>query len=110
MTTLTPLPAPELRDRFAAAGGKSVYVRRMFGRIAGVYDLMNRVMTAGLDRRWRDFAARQIALGAGQRALDVGTGTRHLAIALPRSRAPPAPAVPGDFTPAALERRPPNPA
>jgi demethylmenaquinone methyltransferase/2-methoxy-6-polyprenyl-1,4-benzoquinol methylase len=104
MTMLTPLPAPELRDRFAAAGGKSAYVRRMFDRIAGVYDLMNRVMTAGLDRRWRDFAARQIALEAGQRALDVGTGTGDLAIALARSSAPSARVVAVDFAPEMLER------
>ena len=53
----------------------------MFGRIARVYDLMNRLMTAGLDRRWRAFAARQLALTEGDSALDVGTGTGDLAIA-----------------------------
>ena len=82
MSTSTPAPAPRLRDQFEAAGGKPTYVRRMFGRIARVYDLMNFVMTAGLDRRWRLFAARQIALRAGQTALDVGTGTGDLAIAV----------------------------
>ena len=44
METIT--PTPELRARFEAAGGKPVYVRRMFGRIAGVYDFMNRLMSA----------------------------------------------------------------
>src|SRR5215813_14135382 len=84
-----PVAAPvALHARFEAAGGKSTYVRRMFGRIAGVYDLMNRVMTAGLDGRWRAFAVRQIALGPGQTALDIGTGTGDLAIALARASAP----------------------
>ena len=98
MSTSTPAPAPKLREQFAAAGGKPTYVRRMFGRIARVYDLMNFVMTAGLDRRWRLFAARQIALQAGQTALDVGTGTGDLAIALARLSDPNAHIIGVDFT------------
>jgi demethylmenaquinone methyltransferase/2-methoxy-6-polyprenyl-1,4-benzoquinol methylase len=78
------VPTPELRARFDAAGGKPVYVRSMFDRIARVYDAMNRIMTGGLDGRWRDFAARKAALAAGERALDVGTGTGDMAIALAR--------------------------
>jgi demethylmenaquinone methyltransferase/2-methoxy-6-polyprenyl-1,4-benzoquinol methylase len=74
----------------------------MFGRIARVYDLMNRVMTLGLDGRWRAFAARQIALGPGQRALDIGTGTGDLAIAVARASAPTARVVGIDFTPEML--------
>jgi demethylmenaquinone methyltransferase/2-methoxy-6-polyprenyl-1,4-benzoquinol methylase len=99
-----PTLTPELRARFAAAGGKPTYVRRMFGRIAGVYDLMNRVMTLGLDQRWRDLTARKVALGPGQIALDIGTGTGDLAIAVARSAGPRARVVGVDFTPEMLER------
>jgi demethylmenaquinone methyltransferase/2-methoxy-6-polyprenyl-1,4-benzoquinol methylase len=100
-----PEPAPpDLRSRFERAGGKPQYVRGMFGHIAGVYDLMNRLMTGGLDRSWRRFAARQVALGPGECALDIGTGTGDLAIAVLRAGAPDARAVGVDFTPEMLER------
>jgi demethylmenaquinone methyltransferase / 2-methoxy-6-polyprenyl-1,4-benzoquinol methylase len=56
----------------------------MFDRIAGVYDGMNRVMTAGLDARWRARAADLAAVGEGGRALDVACGTGDLAIELAR--------------------------
>lgn len=84
MSSTVPTPTPDLRARFDAAGGKPVYVRSMFDRIARVYDAMNRIMTGGMDGRWRDFAARQAALSTGARALDVGTGTGDMAIALAR--------------------------
>src|SRR5690349_15067171 len=96
-------PPPALQARFASAGGKPTYVRQIFGRIARVYDLMNRLMTAGLDRRWRAFAARQLALSAGDSALDVGTGTGDLAITAARMY-PDAQFVGVDFTPEMLER------
>ncbi|MEA2470364.1 MAG: demethylmenaquinone methyltransferase / 2-methoxy-6-polyprenyl,4-benzoquinol methylase [Thermoleophilaceae bacterium] len=57
-------------------------VQAMFDRIAGVYDLMNSVMTAGLHHRWRARAADLAALLPGQRALDVATGTGDLAVEL----------------------------
>jgi demethylmenaquinone methyltransferase / 2-methoxy-6-polyprenyl-1,4-benzoquinol methylase len=57
-------------------------VRAMFDRIAGLYDRMNTVMTAGLHHRWRRRAADLAQLGPGNRALDVATGTGDLAIAL----------------------------
>ncbi|HEX3318391.1 MAG TPA: ubiquinone/menaquinone biosynthesis methyltransferase [Solirubrobacteraceae bacterium] len=68
----------------AAAGGvlSEQQVRAMFDRISGVYDRMNRVMTAGLDARWRSRAADLAALGAGGRALDVACGTGDLTLAL----------------------------
>ena len=55
-------------------------VRSMFDRIAPVYDVMNRVMTAGLDIRWRRFAA-ESAVRRGDRVLDAACGTGDLALA-----------------------------
>ena len=55
-------------------------VRRMFDRIAPVYDSMNRLMTAGLDRRWRAATA-QAVVRDGDRVLDVCCGTGDLSIA-----------------------------
>jgi demethylmenaquinone methyltransferase/2-methoxy-6-polyprenyl-1,4-benzoquinol methylase len=52
----------------------------MFDRIAPVYDVMNRVMTAGLDLRWRRLAA-ESAVRPGDRVLDAACGTGDLAIA-----------------------------
>lgn len=58
-------------------------VRTMFDRIAPVYDLMNRVMTAGLDERWRALAARAV-VQPGARVLDACCGTGDLALAAER--------------------------
>ena len=55
-------------------------VRTMFDRIAPVYDVMNRVMTVGLDVRWRKLAA-AAAVRPGDRVLDAACGTGDLAIA-----------------------------
>ena len=55
-------------------------VRSMFDRIAPVYDSMNRLMTAGLDRRWRREAAEAV-VQPGDRVLDSCCGTGDLAIA-----------------------------
>ena len=55
-------------------------VERMFDRISPVYDVMNRVMTVGLDRRWRRLTA-QAAVRPGDRVLDACCGTGDLALA-----------------------------
>jgi demethylmenaquinone methyltransferase / 2-methoxy-6-polyprenyl-1,4-benzoquinol methylase len=55
-------------------------VRSMFDRIAPVYDVMNRVMTMGLDLRWRRLAA-EAAVRDGDGVLDAACGTGDLAIA-----------------------------
>jgi len=54
-------------------------VRTMFDRIAPVYDAMNRVMTAGLDRRWRAITLDE-TVRSGDRVLDACCGTGDLAI------------------------------
>jgi demethylmenaquinone methyltransferase / 2-methoxy-6-polyprenyl-1,4-benzoquinol methylase len=73
----------------------------MFDRIAGVYDAMNSVMTAGLHHRWRERAADLAQVGPGTRALDVATGTGDLAIALARRGTD---VVGSDFSEGMLER------
>ena len=55
-------------------------VRSMFDRIAGVYDLMNQVMTVGLHHKWRRRAADLAQAGPGKDILDVATGPGDLAI------------------------------
>ena len=73
-------------------------VEAMFDRIAGVYDLMNSVMTAGLHHRWRARAADLAAVGPGSRALDVATGTGDLAVELARRVAPGGEVIGSDFS------------
>jgi demethylmenaquinone methyltransferase/2-methoxy-6-polyprenyl-1,4-benzoquinol methylase len=75
-------------------------VQRMFDRIAPVYDAMNRVMTAGLDRRWRRVTVEQVVRN-GDRVLDACCGTGDLAIA---AHARGADVVGLDFSEAMLER------
>jgi demethylmenaquinone methyltransferase/2-methoxy-6-polyprenyl-1,4-benzoquinol methylase len=78
-------------------------VRAMFDRIAGLYDLMNSVMTAGLHHRWRERAADLAALAPGDRALDVATGTGDLALELGRRVGPAGEVVGSDFSEGMLE-------
>ena len=61
-------------------------VQAMFDRISPVYDPMNRLMTAGLDRRWRRLAVSRV-VRPGDRVLDACCGTGDLALA-PRSAGP----------------------
>ena len=78
-------------------------VRQMFDRIAGVYDLMNGVMTAGLHHRWRSRAADLARVGPGARVLDVATGTGDLAVELSGGVAPGGEVVGMDFSEGMLE-------
>lgn len=75
-------------------------VRGMFDRIAPVYDVMNRVMTVGLDRRWRRLAAREV-VWPGDKVLDVCCGTGDLAVEAERRGGR---VVALDFSPRMLER------
>jgi len=60
---------------------KAGYVRAMFGRISPRYDLMNRLMTFGLDQGWRRRVVAEAAVPPGGRVLDVATGTGDIALA-----------------------------
>jgi demethylmenaquinone methyltransferase/2-methoxy-6-polyprenyl-1,4-benzoquinol methylase len=73
-------------------------VRAMFDRIAGLYDLMNSVMTAGLHHRWRERAADLAAVPPDGRALDVACGTGDLALELASRIGPGGEVVGTDFS------------
>lgn len=88
------LPRQEERPRYVAA---------MFGRIARRYDLMNTLMTVGLDRGWRRRAAELANPPADGLALDVGAGTGKLALELAR-RMPEGRVVACDFSEPMLRR------
>ena len=77
------------------------YVRRMFGRIAPRYDLLNRLMTFGFDRSWRVELIRRLDLPAAPQVLDLGAGTGDLAFETLKRR-PAARLVAVDFTPEML--------
>jgi demethylmenaquinone methyltransferase/2-methoxy-6-polyprenyl-1,4-benzoquinol methylase len=84
-------------DQFASQ------VRGMFDRIAGVYDLMNSAMTAGLHHQWRERAVDRAEVGPGSDALDVCCGTGDLALELRRRIGPDGRVVGCDFSEPMLE-------
>jgi len=65
-------PLPPLEE-------KGARVRAMFDRIAPRYDQLNRLLSAGLDQRWRREALDRIRVGEGDRVLDLACGTGDLA-------------------------------
>ncbi len=73
------------------------YVQEMFTRIAHRYDLLNRLMTAGQDIRWRRMVIEKIGLKPGFRVLDLGAGTGDLAREATKQE-PEAKVLAADFT------------
>lgn len=73
-------------------------VNRMFDRIAGHYDAMNSVMSAGLHHRWRRRTADRAELARGGSALDVCCGTGDLALELARRVGPSGEVIGCDFS------------
>jgi len=86
-----------------APDDKQTDVRAMFSTIAPRYDVLNRLLSFGADRRWRLQAAREALAGGAGRILDVATGTGDLAFTL-ASTAPEAEVVGVDFAEPMLER------
>ena len=78
-------------------------VRGMFDRIAGVYDLMNSAMTAGLHHQWRQRAVDRAEVGPGSDALDICCGTGDLSLELRRRIGPDGRVVGSDFSEPMLE-------
>jgi len=76
---------------------RAAYVQDMFGRIAGRYNLMNRLMTGGQDLKWRRFVVQQARLKAGDKLLDLATGTGDIAFEALKA-VPNIQAVGGDFS------------
>jgi demethylmenaquinone methyltransferase/2-methoxy-6-polyprenyl-1,4-benzoquinol methylase len=75
-------PAERIGGEAGAVGRDPGRIAAMFDRIVPRYDLMNRLMTAGLDRRWRALAAAEAAVEPGAPVLDACCGTGDLALAL----------------------------
>ena len=76
---------------------RAAYVQNMFTRIAGRYDVMNRLMTFGQDQRWRNEVIHRAAITPGSRVLDLGAGTGDIALEI-RARQPQAAPLAADFT------------
>jgi len=73
-------------------------IRDMFDRIAPRYDLLNRLLSLGIDQRWRRFAVRQLAVPENGRVLDIATGTGDVALEIGRQTAQSVKIVGSDFT------------
>jgi len=73
-------------------------VRDMFESIAPRYDFLNRVLSLGIDRRWRSFAVGQLRIPDGGKVLDMATGTGDVALEI-AARTPASVRIVGeDFT------------
>ena len=89
-------------DRLPSGPERARLVREMFDRIAGRYELLNTVMTAGLHRLWNRKAVRAAGLGPGGRALDLACGTGTLTRDLARKVGPEGYVLGIDFSPEML--------
>ena len=67
--------------------GKKEQVTQMFDAISGEYDSLNRVISLGIDQRWRKRLVKMVAAKRPKSILDIATGTGDLAIALSRTGA-----------------------
>ncbi|MEJ2747162.1 MAG: ubiquinone/menaquinone biosynthesis methyltransferase [Anaerolineae bacterium] len=76
---------------------RAQYVQNMFARIAGKYDLLNRLMTGGQDVKWRKYVIEQARLPENGRLLDIATGTGDIAYEGLKQQ-PSIQVVGGDFT------------
>ncbi|MEW6319964.1 MAG: bifunctional demethylmenaquinone methyltransferase/2-methoxy-6-polyprenyl-1,4-benzoquinol methylase UbiE [Acidobacteriota bacterium] len=99
------MPAEAPRGLAPASGSDKTPARiaGMFDQIAERYDLLNRLLSGGLDRYWRWRALRALALTGGETLLDVCTGTADVAIGAVRRRRGARRAIGVDFAGAMLD-------
>lgn len=90
---MTGTPSPGRREApadverlYDPSADRAGYVQRIFGEIAGRYDLMNTIMTGGRHHAWRTATARAL-VRSGDRVVDVGCGTGDLSLACARAGA-----------------------
>jgi demethylmenaquinone methyltransferase / 2-methoxy-6-polyprenyl-1,4-benzoquinol methylase len=79
-------------------------IRSMFDAIAPRYDFLNRLLSLGIDRRWRTFAVKQLRIPPGGKVLDLATGTGDVALELAAQTAASVRIVGSDFTQGMLVR------
>lgn len=92
-----------IREATRAPDRKRAYVRDLFGRIAGRYDLTNDVMSFGLHRRWKRRLLDMAHLEPGHRVLDLAAGTGDLALDARRRTGRDGLVVAADLTPEMME-------
>lgn len=96
--------ASHLKDRIRAGivtpDAKRAYVQRLFGRIAGRYDLTNDVISGGLHRRWKRLVVGLAEIRTEHVVLDLAAGTGDLALRIAQQRRDGAPGllIAGDLT------------
>ena len=73
---------------YAGDEDKGTQVRRMFDSIAGRYDMLNRMLSLGMDRFWRRKMVDSLRPSSPQRILDVASGTGDLALLMCRRLQP----------------------
>ena len=93
-----------MADGSASGTLEEPQVEAMFDRIAGVYDLMNSLMTAGLHHRWRRRAVDLARVAPGDNVLDVASGTGDLAIELAARGGAGGSVIGSDFSEQMLDR------
>jgi demethylmenaquinone methyltransferase/2-methoxy-6-polyprenyl-1,4-benzoquinol methylase len=76
---------------------KGEKIQQMFGTIAPRYDFLNRMLSFGIDRRWRKKAVRLLKYHEGSRILDVATGTGDVALEIARTTPPSVKITGADF-------------
>lgn len=101
-------PMPEDTTHFGykevAAENKAGFVREVFESVADRYDLMNDLMSMGAHRLWKDFAVRLSGVHAGDRVLDVASGSGDLARLLTRKIGPTGSVTMTDINQAMLDK------